>query len=82
MWDVNCAFKLFKKSLLEGAELKSPGALINAELLAQARLRMVDPIEVPVTHLPRVHGNQSGGSLRVVIRAAGELIRLKLGYRQ
>ncbi len=78
--DVNCAFKVFRKSLLDEVELVSPGALINAELLALAKSRGIDSTEVSVTHLPRVFGTQSGGSPRVIFKAVAELIALKRRY--
>jgi len=74
--DVNCAFKLFRRSLLEGLELASSGALINAELAARAQRRGIIPIEVPVHHFPRRHGRQSGGSARVILRAWREFREL------
>jgi glycosyltransferase involved in cell wall biosynthesis len=76
--DVNCAFKLFKKGLLPPGGLTSEGALINAELLAAARARGVDPLEVPVSHRPRRSGRPTGGSPRVIARAVAELVRLRL----
>lgn len=70
--DVNCAFKLFRRDLLEGSELRASGALINAELLALARRKGIKPVEVPVTHLPRLRGTPTGGSGRVIRRAMKE----------
>jgi hypothetical protein len=57
-------------------EFISPGALINAELLAAAQDRGVAPLETPVTHRPRLSGRQTGGNLKVILRAATELVRL------
>ena len=54
--DVNCAFKLFQKKLIADHEFVTRGALFNAELLTVARLKGVDPIEVAVTHQPRIKG--------------------------
>ena len=75
--DVNCAFKLFRRSLLEGVELRSSGALINAELLAVAQRRGAVPMEVAVQHFPRRHGRPTGGSAKVILRAAREFWELK-----
>jgi glycosyltransferase involved in cell wall biosynthesis len=77
--DLNCAFKLFRRSALEQAglhEVASTGATINAELWARlgkanARIR-----EVEVSHRPRRYGQQTGASLRVILRAFQELFRL------
>jgi glycosyltransferase involved in cell wall biosynthesis len=74
--DVNCAFKLFRRSLLQDLDLTSSGALINAELAARAKRRGIVPIEVPVHHYPRRHGRQSGGSAKVVLRAWREFWEL------
>jgi len=76
--DVNCAFKLFKKSLLDNWSFISTGALINTEILLCARQKGVDPLQVPVTHLPRKAGENSGGTPRVIGRAGGEAFRLLL----
>jgi len=74
--DVNCAFKLFKKELIEGHEFITGGALINAELLSVAKKKGVDPVETPVTHKPRLAGHSTGGSLMVILRAGREIIEL------
>ena len=76
--DVNCAFKLFKKNLIAPERLVSRGALINAEILYQAKKRGVDPVELPVSHRPRKSGHATGGNPRVILTAALELIRLRL----
>jgi len=79
--DVNCAFKLFKKSLVEHTELSVSGAPNNAELLIAAKKKGVDPAEVPVTHRARQKGEATGGSLKVIMRAAREIIELWIRTR-
>ena len=74
--DVNCAFKIFDRSVIEGERMISRGALINAELLSIAKSKGIKPVQVPVSHFPRQAGAQTGGSLKVILRAAGELVRL------
>jgi len=71
--DVNCAFKLVPQTLLRTIELRSDGALISAELLAQARDANLRIVECPVSHYPRIHGTQTGASLRVILKALLEL---------
>jgi len=63
-------------ALIEGLELASSSALINAELAARAQRRGIIPIEVPVHHFPRRHGRQSGGSARGILRAWREFREL------
>jgi glycosyltransferase involved in cell wall biosynthesis len=74
--DVDCAFKLIRRDLVDEIPLTSGGAMISTELVvrlvaAGARVR-----EVGVHHRPRVAGEQSGASPRVVVRAFRELARL------
>lgn len=75
--DVNCAFKLIRRDLLEHLELRADGALINTELLALARRRGARIVEIPVHHFPRLSGTQTGAHPAVVLRAFGELVRLR-----
>lgn len=75
--DVNCAFKLIRRSRLEQCRLTADGALINVELLWELKKLGVGPLELPVAHRPRRSGLQTGGSGRVILRAAAELFRLR-----
>lgn len=80
--DLNCAFKLFRREAVEDLELVTNGAMINAELLALAKRRGRTIAEVPVHHYPRVHGQQTGGNPRVILRAFWELLRFTLRSRR
>lgn len=77
--DVNCAFKVFRREVLEDAVIRSEGAFVNTEILARARAEGFSLCQVPVTHYPRQHGTQTGAHPRVVLRAFAELGRL---YRE
>lgn len=74
--DINCGFKLMRTALIQSLELRAGGALISAELLAKAARAGARLAEVPVSHIARAHGQQTGGSPRVLLRAYYELIRL------
>lgn len=74
--DIDCAFKIFHADVLRGINLESPGALINTEILAKAKVQGCDLTQVGVHHFPRLEGEQSGASLKVVFRAFKEIIRL------
>ena len=71
--DVNCAFKLVPRRLIQSNVLTSDGALISAELLCEAQRRGMRIAEYPVSHHPRQSGRQSGASLPVITRAFTEL---------
>jgi glycosyltransferase involved in cell wall biosynthesis len=74
--DIDCAFKVFRADVLRGMNLESPGALINTEILAKAKVQGRTLIQEGVNHYPRLEGEQSGASLRVVFRAFFEMVRL------
>ena len=78
--DLNCAFKLFRRSALEKIDvgsLQSRGALVNTELLVRLRAAGQRIVEVPVTHLPRLAGTPTGANPRVILRAFAELFQLR-----
>jgi glycosyltransferase involved in cell wall biosynthesis len=79
--DVDCAFKLFRREMFDRMELKSTGALINAEILGRAARMGYTIRSIPVTHLPRIAGKQTGAKLRVIFRAFRELRRLRKDIR-
>jgi glycosyltransferase involved in cell wall biosynthesis len=75
--DVDCAFKLIRRKFLYALELESDGAMISTELLVGLLRRDARIVELPVEHLPRTAGRQSGTNPRVVARALRELIALR-----
>ena len=82
--DIDCAFKLFRGDLLRGIPLTAPGALINTEIQAKARRQGATLEQVGVHHFPRVAGEATGGSPRVIMRAMLETLALwwrMRGYR-
>ncbi|MFB3890948.1 MAG: glycosyltransferase family 2 protein [Phycisphaerae bacterium] len=75
--DVDSAFKLYKREMFDRMTLKSTGALIDAEVLARATRLGYTIATVPVTHLPRKAGKQTGANIRVILRAFKELLKLR-----
>jgi glycosyltransferase involved in cell wall biosynthesis len=75
--DVDCAFKLYRRSIFDRMDLKSTGALIDAEILARAARAGCTIGEVPVHHKPRLAGQQTGGKIAVILRAFRELVELR-----
>lgn len=71
--DIDCGFKMFKRPAIEKImPLHSEGAMITTEILAKAHRAKLKIEQVEVTHFPRIYGDQSGGNLRVVLRAIFE----------
>jgi glycosyltransferase involved in cell wall biosynthesis len=74
--DIDCGFKLFRRSFLEKIDLHAAGAMVTTELLARLSNRGARICEVDVNHLPRLTGEQSGASPKVILRAFRELLLL------
>jgi glycosyltransferase involved in cell wall biosynthesis len=74
--DVDCAFKLIRRDMLDGVELISTGATIDTEILAAASCRGAHIVELPVTHRPRMAGQATGADLRVIARAFREVMKV------
>ena len=74
--DINCAFKLYRRRIFDDMEMRSTGALINAEILARATRRRYAITQVGVHHFPRTRGQQTGAHPRVIFRAFRELFKL------
>jgi glycosyltransferase involved in cell wall biosynthesis len=79
--DIDCAFKLLPKSLIDRIELHSNGALISTELLAKAKNRGLRIVETGVNHYPRTAGQQTGAKLKVILKAFYELFKLRRRIR-
>lgn len=74
--DVDCAFKLMKRKVVDKVQLSAGGAMVSTELLARSNKAGFRFVEVGVTHFPRVAGTQTGANLKVILRAFKELFRL------
>jgi glycosyltransferase involved in cell wall biosynthesis len=74
--DVDCGFKLFKRECISDLDLRAGGAMISTELMVKLAARGARIAEVEVGHLPRLAGEQSGASPKVIMRAFAELFRL------
>ncbi len=75
--DIDCGFKLFRKEAINKIlPLSSEGAMITTEILAKAKKNKLKIVEVEVHHYPRLFGDQSGGNIRVILRAVKESLLL------
>lgn len=74
--DIDCAFKLFRREVIDAIEIESIGAFVNTEILVRASAAGFRIHQVPVSHRRRRHGDQSGGNPKVILRAVIELATL------
>lgn len=75
--DVDCAFKLFKRQVIDTIQVKSGGAMFSAEFLVRAKAAGFTIVEEPVSHYPRKAGSQTGARLHVIARAFRELFKMR-----
>jgi glycosyltransferase involved in cell wall biosynthesis len=80
--DVDCAFKLIRREILDDLTLTSTGAMISAELLVKSRAAGARIVEHNVHHHPRQAGEQTGARPRVVLRALRELAAQQRALRR
>jgi glycosyltransferase involved in cell wall biosynthesis len=71
--DIDCAFKLFRRSVFDEIDLESVGAMVNTELIVKLQRSGAGVIELGVHHFPRKAGVARGVHPRVVGRALYEL---------
>lgn len=77
--DIDCAYKLIHRRVLDAVRLESDGALVSAELLVKARNCGFKWAQIGVNHYPREAGEQTGANPRVILRMFKELFR---NYKQ
>jgi glycosyltransferase involved in cell wall biosynthesis len=77
--DVNFAFKLFRRALLERMPLTSEGSFIDAEFLLRARAAGAAVIQMGLDYFPRARGPSKLSSLAVIRGILRELIRFRRG---
>lgn len=64
--DVNFAFKLFRRSVLQKFSLTSEGSFIDAEFLLRARKAGCPIIQIGLDYFPRTRGTSTLASLGVI----------------
>ncbi len=79
--DVDCAFKLFRRSAFDRmplARVRSNGAFFSPELLIRLHAADVRMTQVGVPHYPRTANEAKGATPKVILRAIRDLLLLRL----
>lgn len=76
--DIDCAFKLMKREVIQKINLESDGAFISSELLIKVKRIHARIKEIPVSHYPRTAGNATGANFKVILRAMKEVVIFRL----
>jgi glycosyltransferase involved in cell wall biosynthesis len=74
--DVDCDFRLIKRSLLSSFELRSTSGAVCVELVRKLELTRCVVVEVPVRHYPRLYGHSEFFRLRSLFATLIQLSRL------
>ncbi|MDP8299421.1 MAG: glycosyltransferase family 2 protein [Candidatus Tantalella remota] len=74
--DIDCAFKIIKKDVINAVDLKSESQFLSAEFLIKAKKKGFTIGQVGVHHFPRAKGAQTGNNPLVVIKSFRELFKL------
>jgi glycosyltransferase involved in cell wall biosynthesis len=80
--DVDCAFRLGRRELLAGLDLRAGGALVGAELLVKSRAAGARTAEVPIYHAARVAGGRRRAGRRLTTRTLREAFDLRRAMRR
>lgn len=80
--DINFAFKLCRRRVLDGVQLVSEGSFIDAELVIRAQRSGFEVLQIGVDYFPRTRGVSTLSSLGVIRTMLGEMMRLRSDLRR
>jgi glycosyltransferase involved in cell wall biosynthesis len=75
--DINFAFKLCRRSVLDAITLSSEGSFIDAELVIRAQRAGFTIVQIGVDYFPRTRGVSTLSSVAVIRTMLGEMRRLR-----
>lgn len=75
--DINFAFKLCRRTVLDHMTLVSEGSFIDAELVIRAQRSGFQVLQIGVDYFPRTRGVSTLSSLSVIRTLLGEMFRLR-----
>lgn len=74
--DIDCAFKVINKKVIDSIKLTTESALTSAEFLIRCKQAGYSIKQVGVNHYPRTAGQQTGANIKVILRAFRESFKL------
>jgi glycosyltransferase involved in cell wall biosynthesis len=79
--DINFAFKLMRREVLDRIELRSEGSFIDAELFIRASRSGFQILQFGVDYFPRTRGTSTLSSMGVITTILGEMWTLRTELR-
>ena len=74
--DIDCAFKLIRKKVLDLITLKSESQFVSAEFLIKSKKKGFIIKQLGANHYPREKGTPTGNNPLVIVRSFAELFKL------
>ena len=74
--DINFAFKLMRREILDAVELRSEGSLISAELITKSKNLGFTVQQIGLDYFPRIKGRSTLSSMGVILKMLRELVSL------
>lgn len=75
--DIDCAFKLFDRRVIDAVQIESVGAMVNTELMVKLGRKGASVVEIGVHHRPRPAGEARGANPKVIATALSEVMRMR-----
>jgi glycosyltransferase involved in cell wall biosynthesis len=76
--DVDCDFRLIRRSVLDRIKLHSTSGTICVEMVRKIEMTGCGVVEVPVSHYPRLHGSSQFFRVRSLLTTLRQLVGLWL----
>ncbi len=82
MWyrDIDCSFKMLRRRFLDRIRFQSKSALVDSEILLQARRLRVPVKEIGVHHYNRQFGSSQCLRIKLIFSMLADLVRLRFIY--
>jgi glycosyltransferase involved in cell wall biosynthesis len=74
--DIDCDYRLIRRSILDPSTLTSTSGTICVEMVKKMEMSGTEVVEVPVSHYPRWHGRSQFFRVKALLSTFGELCRL------
>ena len=75
--DINFAFKLLSRRVVDGVQLRSEGSFIDAELIIRATRSGFELLQFGVDYFPRTRGESTLSSPGVIVKVLREMVALR-----
>ena len=75
--DINFAFKMCRRRVLDHVQLRSEGSFIDAELIIRANRQGFELLQFGVDYFPRTRGESTLSSPKVIVNIVKEMVGLR-----